>query len=104
MRMTSTKVAVTMEELETALAQPAPARFDVLSLTASMPMDVLCEMATESNGNAARTVQGLIEGVILKYGDSMDNAALAALNAVAFYHVPKMQERIQRLEGDISAN
>jgi hypothetical protein len=63
MGMASTTAAVTMEEPETALAQPAPARIDVRSLTASMPMGGVCEMATAHNGSTA--VRGLLEGMVL---------------------------------------
>lgn len=97
MEMPSTDL-VTAEELDTLLAMPARVRFDVAGVTKGMPMDALCELATESAGNTARTVQGLMEGVIRQYGDTLDDAALAALNAVAHYHVPKLQERIDFYE------
>jgi hypothetical protein len=104
MGMSSTSPAVTMEELDAVLSAPPLIRFDVERVTARLPMDVLCELATESTGNTARTVQGLIEGVIVRYGASLDDAALAALNAVAFYHVPVQQERLDRFEDIFGAH
>ncbi|MDO8906836.1 hypothetical protein [Hydrogenophaga sp.] len=95
---------VTAEELDTLLAMPAGIRFDLAGVTKGLPMDALCELATESTGNTAQTVQGLIEGVIRQYGNTLDDAAIAALNAVAHYHVPKLQETFNFYEALFGAD
>lgn len=89
---------ITAEELDTALVEPARVRFDVAGATKGLHMDAMLELATEPIGNTAQTVQGLIEGVIRQYGNTLDDAALAALNAVAYYHVPNLQESHDAME------
>ena len=37
-------------------------------------------------------------------GDKLDRAALAALHAVAYYHVPKLQERMEAIDGGTCAD
>lgn len=60
--------------------------------------DDLCELACECEGNTVQTVVSLIEGVLNRYGHLMDDAATAALNAVAHYHVPQLADTLADLE------
>lgn len=55
----------------------------------------LCELATECEGDPVQTVDALIEGVLLRYGDVLDEAAHAALNAVRYYHVPNLADDLK---------
>ncbi len=61
-------------------------------------LDVLCDVATEDEAGTVGTVQGLIEGVLNRYEGVLDDAAVAALLAVAHWHVPLMQDDIDALE------
>lgn len=92
--------AVTEAELDAALAP----RYAVSRITDKLSEDAVCELATESIGNTAQTVQALIEGVIQQHYASLDRAALAALNAVAYFHVPLLQDRVNDLGGGASAH
>lgn len=99
--------AVTEAELDAifdAALGPAPARYPLSKITDMLSEDAVCELATESTGDTAQTVQALIEGVIQQHFDTLDRAALAALNAVAYYHVPKLQDRVNDLGGDAGAH
>lgn len=89
--------------LDTALGPCSP-RYPLSRITDKLSEDAICELATESIGNTAQTVQALIEGVIQQHYDTLDRAALAALNAVAYYHVPKLQGRVNDLGGGASAH
>jgi hypothetical protein len=92
---------ITADELSAALAPVANVgvpRFDLTKITERLSEREVCELATEATGNTAQTVQGLIEGVIRQCGEMLSRDALAALNAVAWYHVPKLQERADELE------
>ena len=60
--------------------------------------DDLCELACECTGDTVQTVASLIGGVLTRYGHLMDDAAIAALNAVAHYHVPQMADALADLE------
>ena len=43
------------------------------------------------------TVQALIEGVLSRYDDKLDDAAKAALLAVAYIHVPSLADDLQEV-------
>lgn len=97
----------TAEELAAALMPSANVRhprFDLTKVTNQLPERDVCELATETTGNTAQTVQGLIEGVIRQCGDVLPPNAIAALNAVAWYHVPNLQDVADELERASRAN
>ena len=95
---------VTADELDALLGTVTAPRLDLTKVTGMLSEAAVCELATESTGNTAHTVRGLIEGVILRHGGTLDRAALAALHAVAYYHVPKLQERMEAMGGGTCAD
>ncbi len=52
--------------------------------------DELCELATEQEGGPLATINGLIEGLLIKHKD--DTATTAALHAIMVYHLPDLIE------------
>lgn len=94
-----TSALITLGELDCALDSAVAPRIDTTSLTQGLSEAEVCELATETTGDTAQTVQALIEGVILKHGGKLNRSALAALNAVAYYHVPNLQDRYDALMG-----
>ncbi|MFD0667346.1 hypothetical protein ACT80S_06480 [Ramlibacter sp. MAHUQ-53] len=68
------------------------------SLIRDISNDDLCELATESQGNTAQTVDALIEGVLARCGHALDDAAHAALIAIQRLHVPQLQDAFDELE------
>ncbi len=66
--------------------------------TQDLGADELCDLAMECEGNTAQTVAALIEGVMVRYGDVLDEAACAALNAVRYWHVPQLQDTTDGLD------
>jgi hypothetical protein len=66
--------------------------------------DELLELACEHNGDTVQTVDALIGGVLARYAHLMDDAAVAALNAVRGYHVPQLAEALADLEAVHRAN
>lgn len=96
--------SVTAEDLDAILGNVRYPRFDPTKIINRLSDDEVCELATESTGNTTQTVQGLIDGVIQQCGGALPRDALAALNAVAWYHVPILQECADELKKDHRAD
>lgn len=82
-----------LDELLAARKQKRP--LDVASMTKDLSLEDLCEMACETSGDTVHTVQALIESVLTRYDHVFDDAARAALSAVAYVHVPELAEGAQ---------
>jgi hypothetical protein len=94
---------VTAAELDAVLLPRSP-RYPLSRITSKLSDDAVCELATETVGSTVTTVQGLIDGVIWQHAPMLDGAALAALHAVAYYHVPKLQDKLNARGGGLNAH
>lgn len=80
-------------ELGTLLVARKPQNpIDMAFLTEGLNLEDLCELACETSGNTVQTIQTLIESVLTRYDHVFDDAARAALTAVAYVHVPELAE------------
>lgn len=84
-----------LDELLAARKQQRP--LDVASLTKGLSLEDLCDMACETSGDTVQTVQTLIESVLTRYDHVFDDAARAALTAVAYVHVPELAQGAQEV-------
>lgn len=70
----------------------------------NMDIDQLVDWATiDVPGNPLEAIRLLIDGVLARYADRMDDAAVAALQAVAEHHAPMMWELVEDLTADLDA-
>ena len=72
---------------------------------ASTSMDPyqLAEWATDVPGTPADAIGVLIDDVLTRYAGTLDDAAVAALEAVREFHAPRMAEVIADLEAALAA-
>lgn len=66
--------------------------------TTPLPTSEALEIAAELEGNTAQVVRALIEGVLADPRNHLTDPALAALHAIAYLHVPNLQETADELE------
>lgn len=92
-------IAGSTTEGKTMQIPPTPAplvtldELDQVLYSRAIDSDEFCDIAMKCDGgDTAKTVDALIEGVLSRYGDVLDEAACAALNAVRCWHVPLLQD------------
>jgi hypothetical protein len=94
-----TMTPLTIEDIEAALAVPAVPTIAQSTWVQGLADgreptcadDTLCELACERDPRGpAATIRGLIEGLLIRHDD--DPATVAALTAIATYHLPDLIE------------